>query len=75
MGTCARGKEHEMSTHETLPLNLAAKPLEYWEVTYAVGILNRAWNHLWLDSEDSRGLGLELIVLAEAMRAVRTEVQ
>ncbi len=42
---------------------------------WAVGILNRAWNHLWLDSEDSRGLGLELIVLAEAMRAVRTEVQ
>jgi len=51
--------------------NLAAKPLEYWEVTYAVGILNRVWNHLWLDSEDSRELGLELIVLAEAMHSVR----
>ncbi len=53
----------------------APKPLEYWEVTYAVGVLSRAWNHLWLDSEDSRGLGLELIVLAEAICAVRAEVQ
>ncbi len=58
-----------MSTHETLPLNLAAKPLEYWEVTYAVGTLSRAWAHLWIDSD--RELGLELIVLAEALHKVK----
>ena len=53
------------------PPKIQAKPLEYWEVTYAVGILSRAWNHLWLDSEDNRELGLELIVLGEAMYAVK----
>jgi hypothetical protein len=37
----------------------------------AIRILNRAWNHLWLDSEDTRELGLELIVLHEALRRVR----
>jgi len=60
-----------LETIENLPPKIAAKPLEYWEVTYAVGILSRAWNHLWLDSEDNRELGLELIVLSEAMHAVK----
>lgn len=31
-------------------------------------ILNRAWNHLWLDSEDTRQLGLENIVLMHCYR-------
>ena len=57
------------------PPKIQAKPLEYWEVTYAVSILSRAWNHLWLDSEDSRELGLELIVLAEALHSVKGDAQ
>lgn len=37
----------------------------------AIETLNRAWNHLWLDSEDTRELGRELVVLYEAMQAVK----
>jgi hypothetical protein len=40
---------------------------------YAATLLNRAWNHLWLDSEDTRQLGLELVVLYGAMQAVKYE--
>jgi len=38
---------------------------------YAALLLNRAWNHLWLDSEDPRPLGAELAVLYSAMQAVK----
>ena len=64
MLTAVQLKLKEPTPKTTTPYSAAQR-------AYAATVLNRAWNHLWLDSEDTRALGLELIVLYNAMQAVK----